>query len=122
MTPMSLSSLSTTRARSLSRTKTLSVTSRVNRCGSVSVVVEHGSHAGDEAVGGELVRRHVDRNAEVVVAALVLPSVSVRARLLEHPLPDLGDQAGLLGERHEQPSAAPAPGWGAPSAGAPRRR
>ena len=32
---------------------------------------------------------------------LVLPSVSVRARLLEHPLSDLGDQARLLGEGHD---------------------
>jgi hypothetical protein len=60
-------------------------------------VVEHDQRpfavAGENALG--------DRDAEVMPRALLLPATVVGAGPLEHPLPDVPDQRGLLGQWDE---------------------
>jgi hypothetical protein len=54
----------------------------------------------DEAGRHELMRRDVDRNGQVD-AELALPALLFGPGLVEDPLSDLGDQAGLLGDGHQ---------------------
>ena len=100
ITPISLSALSATSARSLSRRNTLSVTSSVTTPGAVSVFPRTAGHCRREVGRHQLVRGDVHRDVEAERIVVARPLPAVQARLLQHPASDLGDEARPFRERH----------------------
>ena len=85
---------------SASSISTLSVISKHRFDGSTPVLRDHLGDAVGEVGLHELARRQVDRDLEGL-GVLELPARRVAGRLLDHPLADLHDQPGLLGQRDE---------------------
>ena len=100
---------------------------RVSVISSASVPARSPRALGDRRdLGGErrvddLAPGDVDRDAERRVD-VALPGRGLAAGLLEDLQPELGDQAGLLGDRDELERARSGRARGAPSARAPRSR
>ena len=76
---------------------TLSVTSSSSRLGSSPRRGERAEHGLGKPRAGQLRRRDIDRDAQPAG-----PARGLGARLADHPVADLVDQAGILDDRDEQ--------------------
>ena len=75
------------------------MSSRVSALGSRPLSESASRTSLDELVGVELARGDVDRHADLIAG--LAPCGALPAGLLQHPLADLYDQAGLLQQRDE---------------------
>ena len=80
--------------------KVVSVTSSSKQVGDTPLLAEHVAAAGDEARLLELPQRQVDGDAAGLRHRL-LPFAVVGADAIHHPLADVQDQTGFLGQRDE---------------------
>ena len=109
-TPSSLIAISRRAVSSALRISVVSVISSVSERRLQAALRERVAHVGHELVGVELARRDVDGDADRVPG--LAPGGALSAGLLQHPLADLDDQAGLLQQRDEVIGLHDVRAWG----------